>query len=59
MFGVRRDSFVFFVVTLCFRINGKFQTHLSYVGRNNCLRAMYKFTNPQATKGDAYHQSRA
>ena len=30
-------------------INGIFCTHLSYVGRNNRLRAMYKFTSPQAT----------
>ena len=32
-----------------FAINGKFQTQLSYVGRNNRLRAIYIFTNPQAT----------
>lgn len=27
---------------------GRFQTHLSYVGRNNNRRAMYKLTNPHA-----------
>lgn len=32
-----------------FAINGKYQTQLSYVGRNNRLRAMYIFTSPQAT----------
>jgi len=32
-----------------FLTNSKFQTHRSYVARNNRLRSMYKFTKPQAT----------
>ena len=53
MFGkcLAVESICSFVLPLIpvFGVNGKLQTHLSYVGRNNCLRAMYKFTNPQAT----------
>ena len=29
--------------------NGKLQAQVFYVGRNSCLRAMYKLTSPQAT----------